>query len=630
MPPQRLSIEQQAKFNQALSIHRAGNTAEAHALYITLRGEAPNAPEIPAMLGAAECQLGRPEAGLACFDAALEIWAEQPNVLQNRGHALSDLRRFDEAVASYDASLKLRADNPNAWFSRGNALKDLGRAEEAVASYDRALALIPGHPEALNNKGNVLHALRRLEDSVAQFDKALVSRPDFPWLRSHALHMAMHIARWDDFETRRDDLEARILKGEQVAAPMHVLALSDQPEVQLKAARTFAAERHPARHLLADKPRRRRGSRIRIGYFSTDFRDHPMAHLMAGVLEHHDRSRFDVFAFALDNATPEAWRKRIAKGAEHFVEAGGLSDLDVTRKARDLGLDIAIDLNGFTQDARTNIFAERAAPVQVNYLGYLGSMGADYYDYLIADAVIIPPGQDASYAERIVRLPSFQANDDKIAASADMTRAKAGLPEKGFVFSAFHQTFKVTPDVFAAWMRILKRVPDSVLWLFAETEPARRNLAAVAKAHGVASDRLIFAGRVPLADHVARQALAGLFLDTHPYNAGATASPALRAGVPVLTRIGQAYAGRMGASLLTAVGLPEMITDTVEAYENLAVELATNPARLEEIRTKLTANLPESLLFDTTRFTRSLEAAFEVMHDRARDGLPPEDIAIET
>lgn len=634
MTSQPLSSEQQAIFHQALTLHRAGQVTQAHALYLSLHRTAPNAPEVPAMLGAAECQLGRPEESLRYFDAALALRPEQANVFQNRGNALSDLRRFEDAVASYEASLRLRPDNADAWYSRGNALKDLDRAQDALDSYDRALALRPDHADALNNKGNVLHALRRLDEAVAQFDRAVAVRPDFPWLRGHALHMGMHIARWDNFDAQREDLVRRILKGEPVAAPFHVLGLSDRPEVQLKAAQTFAALRYPARHLLPEETRRRRGSRIRIGYFSTDFRDHPVAHLMAGVLERHDRARFEVFVFALDNvpdggAAPDAWRTRISQASEHFIEAGAMPDLDVARKARQLGLDIAIDLNGFTQDNRTDIFAERAAPVQVNYLGYLGSMGTAYYDYLIADEVIIPEGQETLYSEKIVRLPCFQVNDDRLkAAGGPVTRAKAGLPEKGFVFSAFHQTFKVTPDVFAAWMRILKRAPESVLWVYAETAPAKANFAAEARRHGIAPERVIFAGRVPLAEHLARQALADLFLDTHPYNAGASASPALRAGVPVLTRIGQSYPARMGASLLTAVGLPEMIADTPQAYEDLAVALASDPASLRAVKRKLAANLPDCLLFDTKRTVRRLETAFEAMHERARNGLPPDDIRV--
>ncbi len=655
-----MTPDQQAVFHQALALHQAGRVAEARDLYRRLLEEAPDIPEVLAMLGAAECQMGRPAAGLGHFDAALVLRPDQPNVLQNRGNALAGLGRFEAAVDSYERALRLRPDHADIWYSRGNALQAMGRNDAALESYDHALrlrpdhidahnnrgnalqamarpeaaldsytqvlSLRPDHADALNNRGNALQGLRRIGEAVSDYERALAVKPDFPWLPGHALHLRMQIALWNDFADRRDALNTRILRGEAVAAPMHALALADQPEVHLQAARTFAALRYPAQSLLPSLTRPRREGRIRIGYFSTDFKDHPVSHLIAGVLEHHDRTRFEVFAFALESEVRDTWRARVEGAVEHFIDAAALSDVEVTGMARKLGLDIAIDLNGFTRGHRTAIFAERAAPVQASYLGYLGSMGADYYDYLIADETMVPEDKRAFYVEKIAALPCFQVNDDWSADGPVTTRSAQGLPETGFVFCAFNQTYKITPDVFDGWMRILARVPDSVLWIYAENAEAVAHLTAEAGRRNIPAQRLVFAGRLSFVDHLARLPLADLFLDTFPYNAGATASGALRKGVPILTRLGQSFPARMGASLLTTVGLTDLITETPEAYENLAVTLATDAPRMAAIKAKLAANLPESILFDTSRATRALEALFEAMHDRAARGLPPEHI----
>jgi predicted O-linked N-acetylglucosamine transferase (SPINDLY family) len=390
------------------------------------------------------------------------------------------------------------------------------------------------------------------------------------------------------------------------------------------------AEKYTAISDLPPLPARQRSGRLRIGYFSSEFRNHPLTHLLAGMFERHDRNRFELFAFSFSGRPADAWTRRVRSGMDHWIDLAGKPTTEAAQIAREQGIDVAVDLTGMTEGCRADVFAQRVAPVQASYIGYLGTMGADYYDYLIADAVIIPPDKRGFYVEKIACLPSFQINDDSQKPSERVfTRAGLGLPEAGIVFGTFNRVYKILPDVFDSWMRILARVPGSVLWLYCGNLSARGKLKAEVQARGIDPARLVFAELLQPDDHLVRLKQADLILDTFPYNSGATASGALRAGVPILTRIGESFAARMGASLLTAVGLPELITETPEAYEDLAVALATDPARLAAIKAKLDANLPGSILFDTERATRGLETLFETMHARAQEGLPPEDIEVE-
>jgi predicted O-linked N-acetylglucosamine transferase (SPINDLY family) len=397
-------------------------------------------------------------------------------------------------------------------------------------------------------------------------------------------------------------------------------------------AEQFIAARFPCRPEEAPNAVRRgpRKQKIRVGYFSPDFGEHPVSRLMVEFFERHDRTQFETYGFGWGNPLESPLRQRVLTAFDHFEDVEKLREDEIRERARSLELDIAVDLCGFTLHNRTGIFVRRAAPVQVNYLGYPGTMGAGYIDYLIADPTLIPTGARAHYSEKIVYLPDcFQANDTQVQpAQRDFTRPELKLPEAGFVYCNFNNTAKITPEMFAVWMRILSRAPSSVLWLFVEDQFTRETLCREAVERGVAADRLVFAGALPYDEHLHRQRFADLFLDTLPFNAGATASPALWAGLPVLSCPGEAFAARMGASLLKAVGLPELIAPSLEVYEELAVALATEPGRIEAVKRKLNANKRNSPLFDTVRFTRNLEAAYRQMVERSRAGLAPEHIFV--
>ena len=588
----------------------------------------PDYPEALTNRAAVLLKFGRHAEALADCDRALAILPGVAQTHNNRGAALLGLERFAEALVEFDKALALNPNSASTLSNRGNALQGLLRFEDAVAAYDRALNLDSGHAEAQNHRGSAMQQMDHLEEAVASYERALDLRPDYPWVAGQALHNRMHLSDWKGFDARIANIVERVRGGERPATPFLLQSLIDAPELHRLAAEAFAAEHYPAKTDLGPLNPRPRPKRIRVAYVSADFDEHPVTYLLAGVLERHDRNSFETYAFSL-RAGSGYWRDRVTGAVDHFVDVAGREDIDVASLMRAFKIDIAVDLNGFTKDCRTGIFAHRAAPVQVSYIGFLGTMGAPYIDYLIADPVTVPPEAQPHYVEKIVYLPSFQVNDDRQATvSRVLTRAEAGLPENGFVFSCFNLNYKITPDVFASWMRILGRVPGSVLWLYVKTPAAIRNLKAEAERLGVDSARLVFAPRVPLADHQARQALAGLFLDTHPYNAGATASSALRAGVPVVTMLGRSFAARMGASLLHAVGLPELVAETADGYERLAIDLALDPERLAALRAKLAGNLAGCALFDTARSTRHIEAAYTAMYKRVQAGLKPDHIHV--
>lgn len=577
--------------------------------------------------GTALQALGRSGEALEGYDKVL---ASHPGYVQawnDRGGALKTLGRPDEALISFERALALQPDYEVAHYNRGCVLKELGRLDEAVVAFDAALRIDSAYVEAHENRGNVLRDLGRLEEALASYEKTLVLDPGIEWIAGEIQHIRMDLCDWTDFEARLEALQTCVAGGVQAIDPFQFHALSDSPALLLRAAEIFSAAMFPP---LPSQPRPvSNGQRIRVAYVSSDFKEHPVARHIVAVLEHHDRSKFEIFALSTGAPTDNALRRRIEDGVDHFIDVHEKSDAEVCRLGADLGIDIAVDLNGFTAGRRTGVFAGRLAPLQVSYIGFLGSMGAPYIDYLVADEVIIPADRREFYSEKIVSLPSFQANDDKPPLGGRVfSRQDAGLPEAGFVFCCFNRSYKITPETFALWMRILGRAPGSVLWLFDDNPTAANNLRKEAEKRGVSAERLVFAEGVSMADHFSRQALADLFLDTSPYNAGATASAALRVGLPVLTRTGESFAARMGTSLLNAAGLPELAVDSVEAYEAVAVQLATEPERLAAIRRKLEGNLPGCALFDASAFTRNLEAAYGVMHQRQQDGLPPDHIGI--
>jgi predicted O-linked N-acetylglucosamine transferase (SPINDLY family) len=575
--------------------------------------------------------LKRFEDAVSNYDRALAIRPEYPQALYNRGNALRDLRRSEEAIESYDRALAIKPHYPQALYNRGNALRDLRRLEDAVASYDRAVAVRPDYVEALANRGAAFKEMKRFDEALDSYERALAIQPDNAFLIGMRLRSKMLICDWRGLNDDIERLAQKITAGELASPPFPVLATPLSADLQRRCSEIYVREHYPQTSLLPRLQHPYRHDRIRLGYFSGDYRNHPVAYLLAEMFERHDRDRFELIAFSLGPPKRDAMRARVEKSFDRFIEVDALSDWDVASLARTLEVDIAIDLSGFTQDSRTGIFALGAAPIQVNYLGFPGTMGANYFDYLIADPTLIPEDEQKHYAEKIVYLPhTYQANDSaRRIAERPFTRSECGLPENGFVFCCFNNSYKIPPDIFEIWMSLLHKVEGSVLWLAGSNQEATRNLRREAQSRGVAPERLITAPILPdYADHLARLRLADLFLDTVPYNAHATASDALWVGVPVLTCLGKTFPGRVAASLLKAVGLPELITQDRSQYESLALELSITPRKLTSLRTKLAANRLTHPLFKGALFTKHMELAYLSMWRRYEAGLAPELIHV--
>ncbi len=603
---------------------QTGRTGEATSLLAQAVAINPTHADAHNNLGNALRDLRRHDDALACYERALQFKAGYADAYNNRGIVLRDLRRYSEALASYDLALKFKPGYAEAHNNRGVVLKDLDRAEEALIDYDHAIRIRPDYAEAHLNRGNALCDLKRFALALASYASALKLKPNHDFLFGTWLHTQMRVCAWHDYPVHLNTLNRGIAAGKKVTPLFSYLALSDSLPLQRQAAQIMVQDRYPTSLALGTIAKYPRHEKIRVGYFSADLHNHATAYLMAELFEKHDRSQFELTAFSFGPGKNDDMRERLAAAFDRFIDARHLSDKEIAQQSRALELDIAVDLKGFTLDSRPGIFAHRAAPIQVSYLGYPGTMGAEYIDYLIADATLITAAEHPHYTEKIVTLPdSYQVNDaHRPISDRRFTRRALGLPDSGFVFCCFNNNHKITPATFDGWMRILAQVQGSVLWLLEDNDVAAGNLRREAVQRGVSAERLIFAKRMPLAEHLARHRAADLFLDTLPYNAHTTASDALWAGLPVLTCTGASFASRVAASLLTAIQLPELITATQDAYEALAVTLARDSQRLQQISQKLAANRLTAPLFDTERFTRHIENAYTQMVERYQADLP--------
>jgi predicted O-linked N-acetylglucosamine transferase (SPINDLY family) len=579
--------------------------------------------------GRALVELERNEDALANYDKALSLAPLDADVHNNRGTVLYKLHRLEEALASFDRAIALKPNLSDAYCNRGSALRDIKRYKEAIADFERTLALQPNSSNAWCGLGSIFNTTRRYDAAYDAYNKALALNPDQEYAMAPRIHAKMQLCNWTDLDVDFANVLASLRRDIVVGDPFSFLCVPASPQDYLRCAKLFTGGSTAAKETLAGA--RNKHDRIRIAYISSDFRSHSVGYLMAGVLEAHDCTNFEVSAISLVGATSDEMQTKFRGVFERFLDVEAQNDREIAEKIRDLEIDILIDLNGFTQNSRTLVLAERPAPIQVNYLGYSGTMGADYIDYIIADQTVLPPEHAKFYSEKIAWLPdTYMPGDDKrLVSERTPTRRECGLPDNGVVFCCFNQSFKITPDVFSIWMNVLKAIDQSVLWLSSANAIAEANLRREAEASGVSPQRLIFAPVIPqTADHLARLRQADLFLDTLPYNAHTTAYEALWIGLPVVTLIGDAFHGRVAASLLKAIGLSELITTSSEAYEALAIELARNPTKLAELKQMLERNRSLAPLFDTKRFTRNIEAAYAAMYGRHQAGLEPDHIVV--
>jgi protein O-GlcNAc transferase len=596
--------------NYGTVLGRQGRMAEALAQYD--RALALRPALMPALFnrGNALLELGRPEDAVESYDKAVAVGGAPAGLWNNRGTALRAARCLAEALTSFERAIALDGHHTKALTNRAIALYDLKRFAEALAAADTALATTPGFAEALYVKANVLDELGRPEEALFFYEQALQAEPDHPHALNGVAWTALSLCDWERTERLKPQLESAVHAGRVILQPFTLLGYSDDAALERRAAENAIRRLAPARPPLAGGPYKH--DRIRLAYLSADFHGHATAILMAELFERHDRSRFEVSAIAFGPDDGSQMRARLKAAFDRFDDVRGMSDLDVARLLSERETDIAVDLNAHTMDARPGIFAHRPAPVQVNYLVYPGTTGASYMDYILADKIVLPLDQQPFYSEKIVHLPDcYQANDASRTLAPAPSRAEAGLPEKGFVFCCFNRNWKITLPVFDIWMRLLKQVDGSVLWLL--DGPGRANLGKEAAKRGIEPARLVFAPKAKPDMHLARHQLADLFLDTLPYNAHTTASDALGTGLPLITRIGKVFPSRVAASLLNAIGLPELVTATPQAYEALALELAQNPALLAATREKLLRNRLTTPLYDSERFRKAIEAAYDAM-----------------
>jgi protein O-GlcNAc transferase len=647
-----LALYQHGHFAQALQSYRHalqldGGLVEAHcncgnallrlgrreqALASYERGLALQADHLGLLCNAANVllELKRPQQALLHGERAVAHHARSPEAHNNRAGALRQLHRYPQALAACEQALALKPDYAEALANLGNVWLSMNRPLEALDCCDRAIRLRPQLTDAHYNRGAALLSLRRAPEAEQAYERLLEMAPDYKDALGALIHARALCCDWRQYDQLLGRLRQSVLEGKPVTQPLTFLVVSESPAEQLRCARTAVGELFPTSPLPLPRRAPYRHAKIRIAYLSADFHQHATGYVMAGLFEAHDRERFDIVAISYGPDDGSAMRRRLRAAFGQFIDVQRMADADVARLLQSLEIDIAVDLKGHTRDSRPGILAPRPAPVQVSYMGYPGTTALPHIDYLIADAVVIPPEHRQHYSEQLVILPEcYWVNDaTRVIGQHSPERHEAGLPPAGFVYCCFNSNHKITPAMFERWMQILQRVPGSVLWLLADDAAVVENLRVEAKRHGIDAQRLVFGSRLPSEEHLARHRLADLCLDTLPYNAHTTACDALWAGLPVLTCIGNSFPGRVAASVLQAVGLADMVVQSLDDYVERAVELAANGGLLGAIRTRLADNLRSHPLFDTQRFCRHLEAAFHEMWERAERGQAPASFAV--
>lgn len=619
----------QDRLNELLSLYNRGLLAETIRMASGLIEEFPHIVKSYDILAKAYAQLGNLDVAQVVYKQVLKLKPDYFEACNNLGAILINVGAFDEAISYLKRAIEIKPDYANAYSNLGIAQSEMGDAGQAVISLRQAVKLQPQNVAAHYNLGFAFKEVGDLEAAVASFDNALALQPDHASALANKIYLQAEMCDWSQYCASKEKSEI-FEKQNSNLAPFTLLTIEDAPEKQRIYAENFTRSKYKCSPFPEVKNTERRCEKIRIGYFSSDFYNHATMYLMASFFEYHDRKKFEIFAYSYGPDKDDELRRRVMRDVDNFRDVRNYSDKEIAEIAREDGVDIAVDLKGHTRGARTGIFCYRPAPIQVSYLGYPGTMGADFIDYLIADDVVIPDEFKKHYSESIIYLPnSYQVNDGSRAISGRvMTRSEFNLPEEGFVFCTFNKNYKISPREFDIWMRLLKKVDGSILWVFSSNPLAPENLLKEARARGVSEDRIVFADRLPQDEHLARLRLADLFLDTFNVNAHTTASDALWAGLPVVTKIGKSFPARVAASLLNAVGMQELVTETEAAYEMLALELATNRRKLESIRLNLAANLETCPLFNTQLFVRHIETAFLEAYKLYDEGKAPETIRI--
>ena len=565
------------------------------------------------------------------INKAIKINPNFAEAYNEQGNALNELKKLEEAIKSYNNAININPKYADAYYNKGLVFHELKKLESAVQNYDKAIKINPKHIMSHNNKGFALQQLKKVDASLKSYNEAYKINPNFNFLFGKLIHTKNKLCKWETFDEDMNSLKEKLNKNKVASLPFSILSLYDSPLLQRKTSEMYIKETFPKKNISKPITKSLANKKIRLGYYSADFYNHAMSYLLAKLFELHDKSKFEIIAFSFSPERDDEMSKRISNAFDQFIKVNFKTDKEISELSRELKIDIAIDLMCFTTNSRTGIFSEKCAPIQINYLGYPGTSGANFIDYIIADKNLIPKKNQKYYSENIIYLPNtYQVRDSTQKISNKIfTKDELGLPKNSFVFCCFNQNYKITPSVFDIWMRLIRKVEKSVLWLIKDNDVAVYNLKKEAEKRGVKSDRIIFAKHMPVSEHLARHKIADLFVDTFPYTAHTTCSDALWSGLPVITRTGQSFASRVAGSLLNAVNLKELITKTEKEYEDLILKLAKNPNQLKEIKNKLKKNRLKTPLFDAKLFTKNIESAYTMMHEKYLKNLPLENIEIK-
>ena len=619
------------EFKKAVDLYEIGKISDAKQICTNIYKKNPKHFDNLRLLNFIYFKEKKFSKALSFINEAIKInpnFAETYNV---QGNTLNELKQLNQAIISYDKAIKINPNFSNAYYNKGLVLHELKNTNLAIENYKEAIKINPNFFQAYNNMGFAFHQLKRFDESLKSYEKAFAINPNSNFLLGKIIHSKNFLCEWKSHKENLKNLTDQLENNKASCLPFATLSLFDSPRLQKKAAELWIQETFPKNNIPEKIKKYKSNKKIKLGYYSADYHNHATSFLIAELMELHNKSKFELFGFSFGPNKQDEMRKRVSSSFDQFIDVRFKSDYEIVELSRKLEIDIAVDLKGITTDSRFGIFLKRCAPIQINFLGYPGTLGTSTIDYILADKILISKKNQKNFFEKIIYMPnSYQPNDTKKKISKkNFTRKEMGLPKNSFVFCCFNQNYKITPDVYDIWMKLLKKIDGSVLWLMKNSEKVTENLKKEAIKRNIKSNRIIFAEKMPLAEHLARHKLADLFIDTFPYNAHTTCSDALWSGLPVITRMGESFASRVGASLLSAIELKELITKSEKEYEKLAIKLATNPKLLNKIKNKLKKNKVLKPLFNTKLYTSNIELAYTKIYNNYYSNLPIKNIEIK-
>ncbi len=652
------------KFKEAINFHKNGDLKKVNEICLQILKGEPRNFDVLHLLGITSYQINKFEKSIEYFERAIKVKSNNSEIYNNLGIALKKINKKNEALEKFDQAIKINNNYFEAYNNRANVYIELNKLDKALTDFNKVIELKPNLAEAYNNRGNVKNQLKKFDDALEDYNKAIQIKPNFAeaynnkaiilndnykfkeaienytkaieinpninFLLGSLMFLKLNVCDWKSYSEDLNLINNKIIENLPVSTPWSFLHFSNSPDLQKKNTEIFIKKKYSHLNISQNLIKKNKNKKIRLGYYSADFRNHAISYLTANLFEEHDREKFEIFAFSFGPNVEDKMKNRIKNSVDKFYDVSFKNDHEISSLSKDLEIDIAIDLMGFTEHNRFGIFLKRCAPIQINYLGYAGTLGCKNIDYIIADKILIPEENQKFYTEKIIYMPdTYQSNDaKKIISKKKFTKTEFGLPENSFVLCCFNKNYKITPSTFIIWMNLLKNINNSVLWLIKDNTQSNENLKIEASKNGINPDRIVFAERMPMEEHIARQKLANLFIDTFPYTAHTTCSDALRIGLPVVTRIGNTFASRVAASLLNTVDLNELVTNNENEYELKIIELAKNPLKLKEINKKLNENIQTKSLYNTKLFTKNLEKAFIEIHKKFLNNLPPDNIIL--